>query len=93
MFTFNPDLFSLKTHSAEQVIMEMCKAETVHEVIVVFSFVPLFFALAVGDFAVFLITSILASFFDMIFVIIQRYNRPRIVKLLHITEHKPHDPI
>lgn len=32
--------------------------------------------------AVFIITSVLSCMFDMIFVIMQRYNRPRLVKII-----------
>ncbi len=45
-------------------------------------FVPIIFSIWVGAIMVFIITSLLASLFDMTFVIIQRYNRPRIVRLL-----------
>ena len=31
---------------------------------------------------VFIITSVLAALFDLTFVMIQRYNRPRILKLI-----------
>ena len=47
------------------------------------SFVPLLFSLAVGVLPVFLITSLIAAAFDMIFVIIQRYNRPRLLRLIN----------
>ena len=35
-----------------------------------------------GEFWVFFITSLVAAIFDSIFVMLQRYNRPRIMKLL-----------
>ena len=37
-----------------------------------------------GVYPVFIITSILSAMFDMTFVIIQRYNRQRIVKLIKV---------
>lgn len=81
MPTFNPDTFSLKKHSAEEILGVTCQSEIVHEINVIASFVPLLFALAVGDLPVFLITSLLAAAFDTFFVIMQRYNRPRLLRL------------
>ncbi|MDE5740910.1 MAG: hypothetical protein K2H90_00505, partial [Oscillospiraceae bacterium] len=84
MPTYNPDTFSLEKHSVEEILGASCQAEIVHEINVIASFVPLLFSLAVGVFPVFLITSLIAAAFDMIFVIIQRYNRPRILRLIMI---------
>lgn len=82
MPTYDPDSFSLKHNSLEQIVQNGCVAELVHEVIIAFSFVPLLFTLLWGSFPVFLITSILAALYDSIFVIMQRYNRPRLVRIL-----------
>ena len=60
----------------------MCGAEVVHEIIMVLSFIPLLFAIPFGVFPVFFITSVIASLVDFVFVIVQRYNRPRIIKLI-----------
>jgi len=60
----------------------------VHEVIVALSFVPVIFSVWFESFGVFLITSVLAAGFDMMFVIMQRYNRPRLVRLLEKAERK-----
>ena len=84
MPTYNPRLFSLEDNSLEQIVCNMCQAEVVHEVIIVFSFVPLFFSKAFDSFWQFLITSVLAAGFDLIFVMLQRFNRPRIVKMLEL---------
>lgn len=82
MPTYDADTFSLESHSMEEIVMAMCQSEIVHEIIVVLSFVPLLFYIWFESFAVFLITSLLAAGFDMMFVVMQRYNRPRIIKLL-----------
>lgn len=81
--TWSPGAFSLGNDTLHNIAMGMCGAEVVHEVIVVLSFVPILFSIEFGAPAVFVITSILAAAFDMIFVIVQRYNRPRIVKILN----------
>ena len=80
--TWDPAQFSLERHSLEEIALNMCHAELVHEVIVVLSFTSLLFAIPFGAFPVFLITAVLAAAFDSMFVIVQRHNRPRIVMIL-----------
>lgn len=80
--TYDPTLFDPKLHSWEEIAQAMCQAEIVHEVIAVLSFLPLFTAISFGSFSVFLFTSVFSALFDLCFVVIQRYNRPRILKLL-----------
>ena len=82
MPTYDPSLFDPKLHSWEEIAQAMCQAELVHETIVVLSFLPLLGAIPFGSFGVFLITSVLAALYDLSFVIMQRFNRPRIMKLI-----------
>lgn len=82
MPTYDPASFSLRHHSLDEILHNCCVSEAVHEVIMVFSFVPLFFSLWWDAFPVFLITSLLAAAFDCSFAIIQRYNRPRLIRIL-----------
>ena len=86
MPTYAPDCFDPKLHSWEEIAQAMCQSELVHEVIVVLSFAPLLGAIPFGAFRVFLITSLLAAGFDSMFVCMQRYNRPRVLKLTHHCE-------
>ena len=46
------------------------------------SIVPIFFSLWLGAFPVFAVTSVLAAGYDLLFVILQRYNRPRVLRLV-----------
>lgn len=80
--TFNPQEFNLKSHSMTEIAQATCQAEVVHEVNMVLSFVPVVFSRWFGSLGVFLLTSCAAFCFDGIFVIIQRYNRPRLIRLL-----------
>ena len=82
MPTYDPSVFDPKLHSWEQIAQAMCQAELVHEVIAVLSFLPLLAAILFGSFPVFLITSVLSACYDLCFVIMQRFNRPRILKLI-----------
>ena len=83
--TFNPEDFDIKTRSVEEIIQVSCQAEVVHEVIMPFSFVPILFSIWFGSLGVFIITSCAAFLFDSIFVIMQRFNRPRLMRLLKKT--------
>lgn len=81
MPTYEPANFDLRIHTPEEIAGAMCQAELSHEVIVIFSFLPLLTVPAFGAFWVFLITSVLSAMMDLSFAIMQRYNRPRIMKL------------
>ncbi len=80
--TFNPEQYDIKKYSVEEIVMTTCQAEIVHEVIVVLSFAPILFSFLFDSLGVFIITSIIAAILDSVFVILQRYNRPRLVKLI-----------
>lgn len=81
MPTFEHDYFDIKKHSIVEIIGAGCQAEIVHEVIMVFSFLPIILIIWFNSSAVFVITSALAALFDGLFVIMQRYNRPRLLRL------------
>ena len=91
MPTYDPASFSLRENTLEQIVHNSCVSEAVHEVIVLFSFVPLLFTRLWGAFPVFLITSVLAALFDGCFVMMQRYNRPRLIRILEKKEAKAHE--
>ena len=82
MPTYDPEVFDPRLHSWSEIAQAMCQAEVVHEFIVVFSFLPLLAAIPFGSFPVFFITSALSALYDLSFVIIQRYNRPRIIRFI-----------
>ena len=80
--TYDPTLFSLQLHNPLEIAQAMCQAEVVHEIIVPLSFLPLAAAPRLGALPVFLLTSLAAALFDLTFVILQRYNRPRMMRLI-----------
>ena len=80
--TYNPDSYDITKHSVEEIIQTTCQSEIVHEVNRILSFVPVIFTIWLGSLTAFLITSCIAFCFDSIFVIMQRYNRPRLRRLL-----------
>lgn len=81
MPTYDQEAFDTSKHSWEEIIQTMCQAELVHETIIVFSFLPIIFSIWFGAIGVFIITSILSALFDLMFVIMQRFNRNRILKI------------
>ncbi len=80
--TYDESLFDSEKHSWEEILGAMCQAELVHETIMILSFLPIIAGVWFGDFPVFIITSIVAAMVDMTFVIIQRYNRQRVMCML-----------
>lgn len=82
MPTFDPGIFSRQKHSWDEIAQAMCQSELVHETNMVFSFLPLIASLWFGSFSVFLVTSVCGAVLDSLFVMMQRYNRARILTLL-----------
>ncbi len=81
MPTYEPDIFDASKHSLYEIAQAMCQAELVHETCFVLSFVPIIFIPMFGAPAAFIITSVVAACLELAFVMMQRYNRPRIVRL------------
>lgn len=88
MPTYDPALFDPRLHTWEEIVQAMCQAELVHETIAVLSFLPIAAGVWFGAYPVFIITSVLAAACDMAFVIMQRYNRPRLIKLMELQKRK-----
>ena len=66
----------------EEIANTMAKSEVDHCINEVISVSTIFFSIPWGQFWLFTITALAAMIFDSQFIIIQRYNRPRIVKIL-----------
>ena len=83
MPTYDIDAFDASRHSWDEIAQASCQSELVHETDIVLSFVPIIFSIWFGSLSVFIITSVLGALFDLMFVIMQRYNRPRILKMVN----------
>ncbi len=79
--SYNDNEYSPKIHSYKEIIMNMCHAETVHWVILFASYIPLIFYKIIDKHVLLIITCVFFSFCHLPFIIIQRYNRPRVIKL------------
>jgi len=86
--TYNPESFSLKEHSLEEIANTMVKSEIDHWINEVISLSTLLFIIPWGGVWAFVISAIAAMIFDSQFIVIQRYNRPRVLKILEKEEHK-----
>ena len=85
VLTFDPDAFDLSKHTYTELVSTMTKAETDHWINELLSLTTLLFPLLWGQFWIFFGTAILAMLFDAQFIVVQRYNRPRVLRLI---EHK-----
>ena len=80
--TYSKEIFDIKQKNIDEILGATCQAELVHEIIMVLSLLPIGLIPFFGAQEAFIITSIIAMLFDSLFVIIQRYNRPRIIKII-----------
>ena len=80
--TYDLNTFDTSQKNVQDIVEATCQAEIVHEVIMVFSLLPIVTIPFLGGAAAMIITSILAMLFDSLFVILQRYNRPKLVRVM-----------
>jgi len=88
VLTFNPDEFLMAKRTLPEIADTMAKAEIDHWINEIISVTAIFFCLLWGMFPIFLITSIAAMLFDAQFILVQRFNRPKIVRLIEAKEKK-----
>lgn len=81
VITARPRQFDVQQRSAEELLFFMTQAEIVHEICMALSFVPLLLIIPYGAAGVFWLTSSSACLIDGAFVAIQRYNRPRVLRI------------
>lgn len=77
-------LGSVTADHIDDFIRETCKAEVVHLSIAVLGFLSLLFTFVTGDasdFWIFLTIAVIIGLCQIPFVLIQRYNRPRLLRL------------
>lgn len=77
--TYDSDTFSPKKHSWEEILKATCQSEIVHKTIIALSLLPILLIIPFGTPLVFILTSICSALFDATFVIVQRYNRPKLL--------------
>ena len=88
--SYDAALFDPRLHTWQEIAQAMCQSELVHETNMVLSFVPLLMSRWFGAFGVFLITSVLAACCDLPFVLMQRFNRTRLMGMRAIRKNDFH---
>ena len=80
--TADASLFDPRLHSWEEIAQAMCQAERIHAANALLSFLPIAAGTLFGAWPVFILTSLLSAAFDTLFVIEQRYNRYRVMRII-----------
>ena len=88
VLTFDPVSYDFKNRTPEQLATTMCKSEIDHWINEAISVLSILFALLWGELWIFLLTAVLAMAFDAQFIIVQRYNRPHVMKLIELKQNK-----
>lgn len=82
VLTFDPASYDFKNRTPQQLAVTMSKSELDHWINEVISLVSVMFALIWGCLPAFLISAIIAMIFDAQFIVVQRYNRPIVLRLM-----------
>ena len=80
--TYSPDTFDTNKKTLKEIVGATCQAEIVHEAIMVLSCLPIAVIPFLDGAAAIITTSFLSMLIDSVFVILQRYNRPMLVKVM-----------
>jgi hypothetical protein len=79
--TYDKREYDLKEEELEQVIHNICHAEVTHEVIMLTGYFPVLLGQQISHWGILLMMSFLFSLVHLPFIFIQRYNRPRVIRL------------
>ena len=86
VLTYAPQEFDLKENSLETVANNMAKAELDHWINSLISISTISFGFFSNVFWPFIVSAIFAMAFETQFIVLQRYNRPRVVKIIEREE-------
>ena len=81
VLTFDPAAYDFSNRTPYQLARTMCKSELDHWVNELLSVGSIFFFLLWGTLPAFLISAVCAMLFDAQFIVVQRYNRPILLRL------------
>ena len=93
VLTYDPQAFSTKLHSLEEIANTMAKVETDHWVNVLISLSTILFGLFWGQLWIFLVTAIIGVLFDAQFIAVQRYNRPIVLRVIKRRAERAAKPV
>ena len=81
VLTFEPEMYDFEKRTLDQLATTMAKSETDHWINEIISVISIFFVFIWGCPAAFIISAVLAMIFDAQFIVVQRYNRPIVLRL------------
>ena len=93
VLTFEPENYDFKNRTLEQLATTMAKSELDHWINEIISVISIFFTILWGCFPAFFISAIAAMLFDAQFIIVQRYNRPIVLRLLARRSRKANEAV
>ena len=88
VLTFEPDKYDFQKRTLDQLATTMAKSELDHWINEAISISSIFFFFVWGCFPAFFITAVAAMIFDAQFIVVQRYNRPIVLKLKKMRENR-----
>lgn len=88
VLTFDPSTYDFKNRTPEQLATTMAKSETDHWINEMISVTSMFLALVFGYWQVFVVSAVAAILFDAQFIVVQRYNRPIVLRLMDRLERR-----
>ena len=80
--TYSSDTFDTNKKTVKEIVGATCQSEIVHEIIMVLSLLPIAVIPFLGGAAAIFITSFFSMLIDFVFVILQRYNRPKLLRVM-----------
>lgn len=88
VLTYDPDAFLIEKHGYKGVANAMAKAETDHWINELISLSTMLFPLLWGAPWLFISTAVVGMLFDMQFIVVQRFHRPIITRVIEKDEKK-----
>jgi len=82
VLTFEPEAFDFRKRTLHEVATSMSKFEADHWINELISIGSIAFSELWGCLPAFVITAVIAMIFDAQFIVVQRYNRPNVLKLM-----------
>ncbi|MBE6677829.1 MAG: hypothetical protein E7597_03440 [Ruminococcaceae bacterium] len=82
VLTFDTEAYNFKNRSLDQLATTMTKSETDHWINEIISVTSIFLALVFGYWQAFIVSAVVAMIFDAQFIVVQRYNRPIVLRLM-----------
>lgn len=85
---YNPEDFDQKQKKLSKMISNSCREEVTHIVMIIANFLPILLPISLSGVNFWLLfwLSVLGGIIDLMFILKQRYNRPRMVKAFHSQE-------